>query len=57
MKVNANYTWLKCKECGLITKVLPGQTFSGPEDLAKLFECNCEVEVKPKRKKVVKNAT
>ena len=61
MKINANYTWLKCQKCSLITKVLPGQTFNSVEDLAKLFECDCKVEKpKPKpapKKKVVKDAT
>ena len=60
MRVNANYTWLKCKECGLITKILPGQTFKTKEDLADLFKCNCVEEVsktQPKPKKVVKDAT
>ena len=57
MKVNANYTWIKCQECNTITKILPGQTFSKPEDFAKLFECECKVEKPKTRKKVVKNAT
>ena len=56
MKVNANYTWLICKECDKQTKILPGQKFENKEDFLKLFECDC-VEVKPKRKKVVKDAT
>lgn len=56
MKVNANYTWIKCKECESITKILPGQLFESPEDFIKLFKCEC-VEDKPKpRKKVAKDA-
>ena len=56
MKVNANYTWIKCKDCGLTTRILPGQTFNSPEDFAKLFECECEVEKPKTRKKVAKDA-
>lgn len=56
MKINANYTWIKCKGCGLITKILPGQTFESADDFAELFKCNCVIE-KPKRKKAVKNET
>lgn len=55
MKVNANYTWITCKECNNVTKILPGQTFDTKEDFLKLFECDCKE--KPKRKKVVKDAT
>jgi len=53
MKVNANYTWIKCNECGYITKILPGQKFDNREDFAKLYECECQ----PKLKKRVRNAT
>jgi hypothetical protein len=58
MKVNANYSWIKCLECNKITKILPGQTFRTAEDFTKLSECDC-VEEKPKRtrKKVEKDAT
>lgn len=58
MKVNANYTWITCSECGNILRLLPGQKFETPEDFAKLFKCEC-IEEKPKRtrKKVVTNAT
>lgn len=58
MKVNANYTWVVCKECNKTTKILPGQTFNTKEDFLKLFDCDCKEE-KPKRtrKKVEKDAT
>jgi len=59
MKVNSNYSWIKCTDCKKITKILPGQKFNIPEDFAKLFECDCIVR-KPKqtpKKKVVKDAT
>ena len=56
MKVNANYTWLICRGCNKQTKILPGQKFENKEDFLKLFECDCK-EVKPKRKKAVKDAT
>lgn len=49
MRVNANYTWLKCLECGDIAKILPGQKFENSEALAKTYECGC-TKVKQKTK-------
>ena len=57
MKINANYTWLKCDECGNINKILPGQTFETPEEWLEMLKCECVEKPKPTRKKVVKDAT
>lgn len=56
MKVNANYTWIKCKECDNIARILPGQMFESADDFAKLFECECKVVKRKPSKKVVKDA-
>jgi hypothetical protein len=53
MRVNANYTWMKCDNCSHIVKIIPGQKFESKEDLAKLFECDC----KPKPRRRTPNAT
>lgn len=55
MIINANYTWLKCRKCGHITKVLPGQKFNSAQELTDLYKCECVVEQKPKKR--VSNAT
>jgi len=43
MRVNANYTWLKCLECGDIVKFLPGEKFKNAEELANKFKCECSI--------------